>query len=138
MLSNIKKGDHVQHKISIGIKVWNGIYFKRDFIVHDEVERVTPTQFVANGVRYKKATGMEITSSCKCRKAELCSASDQSGEAEAYQKEIYEASRLIRLYDSSSDYSLYSCKTLDDIKSACELLDEVRLLAPKKKRYTGG
>ena len=69
MFYDIKKGDKIALIRKAGIRQWNTTLFAKTFVIHLDVERITKTQFIAGGVRFKKETGREIKSGYCCEHA---------------------------------------------------------------------
>lgn len=57
---DVKVGDKLMVKVTLGFKGWNSIYFGEDFFVEVTVDRVIKTRFTAGGVDYKKVDGCKV------------------------------------------------------------------------------
>ena len=144
MFEDIKRGDKIAIIEDCGIKSWNTMYFKRSFVVHIEVERITKTQFIAGGMRFKKDSGREICSGYGGEVARKTTGThsdwsgkydlskDQSKEFNVYREKVSDANKLIEREHGCFD--MLRCKTLEGVFAASELLKKLQEIAPCKTR----
>jgi len=142
MFNDIKKGDKIALIRTAGIPQWNTILFAKTFVIHLEVERITKTQFIAGGVRFKKETGREIKSGYGGEHAKKATgihqkydrkydlSLDQSCEHSKYKLEAEKASRKIK--SARGLFDMENCKSIEDIDDAHNLLMKLAQIAPVK------
>jgi len=140
MFNDIKVGDKVAVVRLAGIRSWNTVQFAKRFVVHLTVDRTTKTQFIADGVRFKKDSGNEIKSGYGgevARKIESTFSdysvkydlrTDQADEFNEYMSKANKAA--CKMKSARGLFNMENCKDIDDINKAHELLKKLAQIAP--------